>query len=88
MKISDPPPTVEITICMDIDAYHKHNPMLECMLTDDFLDRTRFKNAQIPPYQINPISDTGAQAEKSKIFSIFSISIILMFLFPSGLAKS
>ena len=47
---------------MDINAYHKYEPNLDSMLTRVFLDKMKYQKALMQPYTINPIIDTGAQA--------------------------
>ena len=55
VRIAYPPPRVEITIRMDIDADHKHEPIMECILTSEFLDKMKYQEAPMQPYTIGRV---------------------------------
>ena len=52
-----PSPKIEITIRVDVDAYHSHQPRLQCKLFEKFLS-----GSSIMPNKVIAITDTGAQA--------------------------
>ena len=52
-----PSPKIEITIRVDVDAYHTHQPRLQCKVFEKFLS-----GSSIMPSKVIAITDTGAQA--------------------------
>ena len=61
-KPAAPPPTIKITVRLDIAAYVEHDPVLDARLTEEFLNKLKSRGEPMPPHQVTATTDTGAQA--------------------------